>query len=114
MNYDKKEFVVCAAVWSKELELKKEISYCRSRNLDHGVVFAGLRHPHAMYTMVAVTGLRSVTYAEDAVGEHVQGFVTSKDRFVDRTEAMKIALAAGQVTEGETYSTSELFSEDLY
>jgi hypothetical protein len=40
----------------------------------------------------------------------VQGFLTSDDRFVDRREAAKIALAAGQVKE----ELKVLFSEDLY
>jgi hypothetical protein len=57
--------------------------------------------------MVPVTGLRSV---ESICGEHVQGFLTSKNRFLDRQEAAKIAVGAGQCKESITY----LFSEDLY
>jgi len=43
---------------------------------------------------------------------HVQGFMTSKNRFVDRAEAERVARAAGQVT-GEILG-GELTSEDLW
>ena len=39
-----------------------------------------------------------------------QGFLTSRGRYVDREEAMKIAQATGQTTSDK----SGLFSEDLY
>ena len=44
----------------------------------------------------------------------IQGFLTNKDRFVDRYEAKEIAIAANQliVPEEETYT--ELFSEDVW
>ena len=43
-----------------------------------------------------------------------QGFVTSDGRFVDREEAWRIAVDAGQVTEVAQTSRRELFSEDLW
>lgn len=49
------------------------------------------------------------------------GFMTSKGRYVDKIEAMKIALEAGQVTkekaireDGEDGGYCPLFSEDIY
>lgn len=46
-----------------------------------------------------------------------QGFITSRNRFVDRKEAMKLQLAAGAKSayshDGELHGTI-LFSEDLY
>lgn len=42
--------------------------------------------------------------------DEVQGFITSLDRFVDRREAMYIAVTAGQIIESKT----DLYSEDLY
>lgn len=41
-----------------------------------------------------------------------QGFYTSKGRYVDRKEALKIAKACGQVEEDHYHTL--LFSEDLY
>ena len=42
-----------------------------------------------------------------------QGFVTDTARFVDRNEAMTIAINAKQITFGHTIHEFELFSEDL-
>ena len=78
-----------------------------------GLVFCGHRHPHCMYSMIAITGKRSVTNAPDGVGEYEQGFLTNFNRFVDRTEGAKIALNCGQI-EKLNYSSKELYSEDLY
>lgn len=47
------------------------------------------------------------------VGEEIQGFLTNKNRFVDREEAAKIALAAQQI-DCLQYSKTKLYSEDLY
>lgn len=41
------------------------------------------------------------------------GFVTSTGRFVGRREARRIAVAAGQIDDEETYQTYDLFSEDF-
>lgn len=110
------EYILCAAIWYKELPLKKpEVLQPRGfspYNVDQGVVFCGWRHSNCMYQMVAVTGLRSVTNAEDGVGEHVQGFLTSKNRFVDRKEALKISIQRNQVDPEKV--GSELYSEYIY
>jgi hypothetical protein len=42
-----------------------------------------------------------------------QGFVTSTGRYVDRTEGLRIAVAAKQ-TDGPKYQPTSLFSEDLW
>jgi len=42
-----------------------------------------------------------------------QGFLTSGGRFVDRKEALQIALAAKQI-EAPKFQPDELFSEDLW
>ena len=47
--------------------------------------------------------------------EVTQGFITSYGRFVDRKEAMKIALECGQVKEEELGNKRiGLFSEDIF
>lgn len=54
-----------------------------------------------------------VGWPDGAHGE--QGFFTSKDRFVDRTEALLIAEAAGQLRrKTEHLALPELCSEDLW
>jgi len=95
MRDDKPEYILCAAIWYEDLPLKKEFdSNVRPVNCDKGLVFCGFRHPHCMYSMSSVTGLRSV---ESEVGKYTQGFLTSKNRFVDRKEAALIAFDRGQV-----------------
>lgn len=102
------EYILCSAIWYKELPLKKKgLDNMNPVNVDRGAVFCGHRHPHCLYTMYAVTGIRSKT---NEVGEYAQGFLTSKNRFVDRTEGGKIAFAAGQTEELKGI----LYSEDLW
>lgn len=109
---NKEEYILCAAIWYKFIPIKKELPMevmVRPINCDQGLVFCGHRHAQCMYTMVSITGIRSV---ESEVGAYTQGFLTNKNRFVDRKEAMVIAKEANQVKE-DTYS-DRLFSEDLY
>lgn len=102
-----KEYILCAAIWYRQIPLKKKEIIENPINVDYGAVFCGYRHDHCKGTMVAVTGIRSVL---PEVGEYVQGFLTNKNRFVDRAEAAEIARSAEQVASDVTY----LYSEDLY
>lgn len=109
------EFIICAAIWYKDLEMIKpevlEIRGFRPYNVDKGIVFSGWRHPNCLYQMVAMTGLSNAK-----AGKHIQGFLTSKNRFVDRQEAFKIALKNCQLKGPLAFneSTTDLFSEHLY
>jgi|GEM_PF-452213 hypothetical protein len=110
----KKEYILCAATWYKELKLIDE-SGLRNRgnspyNVDKGIVLCGWRHTHPLYQKVALTGL-----ADSESGEYVQGFLTSKNRFVDRKEALKIATAQNQITHHIPLDSGVgLTSEDIY
>lgn len=106
----KKEYILCAAIWYKEIPLKKIINGVLPKNCDKGIVVTGHRHGQCMWTMGSLTGLRSVTNAEDGVGEYEQGFLTNTNRFVDREEGAKIAFESGQIKSPIKY----LYSEDLY
>lgn len=106
----KKEYILCAAIWYKDIELKKEIPQVLPKNCDRGLVVLGHRHGQAMWTMSCLTGLRTCEIGEDCSGEHEQGFLTNTNRFVDREEGAKIAFNSGQIKE----ETTRLFSEDLY
>ena len=105
------EKIICAAVWYKELEQKKEMPECcyLPKNIKEGIVFCGYRHAQCIYTKVAITGLRD---AES--GENEQGFLTSHNRFVSREEALTIALKENQVIDLSQVTGDRLFSEDLY
>jgi hypothetical protein len=106
----KKEYILCAAIWYKDIPLQKVIDGVLPKNCDRGLIVLGHRHGQCMWTMSSLTGLRSVTNAEDGVGEYEQGFLTNKNRFVDREEGGKIAFDAGQTEDLRT----TLYSEDLY
>jgi hypothetical protein len=98
------ERIICSAVWYKDQPSAK----IQVKNVDRGVVLCGYRHGDAIHQFIALTGKRSVT---TEAGEYVQGFLTNKNRFVDRTEAAMIFVANGGKL---NYSSKELFSEDLY
>lgn len=72
-----------------------------------GLVFIGKRHHNILLT------LHECGYENGAAKLEDQGFVTNTGRFVNRTEAAQIALAAGQVDQLH-YQSGQLFSEDLY
>ena len=106
----KKEYILCAAVWYKDIPLQKVIDGVLPKNCDRGLVVLGHRHGQALWTMSSLTGLRTCTFGEDCSGEHEQGFLTNTNRFVDREEGGQIAFDAGQTKDLRT----TLYSEDLY
>ena len=100
------EYILCAAIWYKDIPLVKKFDgNVLPVNCDRGLVFCGWRHPQCIYTKCSITGLKDYES-----GENVQGFLTSKNRFVDRREAAKIAFEFGQID----FQKTELYSEDLY
>lgn len=107
-----KEYILCSAIWYKELQLKKpEVLKLRGYgpyNVDKGIVLCGWRHANCLYQMVAIYGM-----ANYEAGESVQGFLTNTNRFVDRIEGRKIAFEAKQFKEPSINKT-HLFSEDIY
>jgi len=100
------ERILCAAIWYPDLPTMRFLPV----NIDKGTVVCGHRHGHCINTVYTLSKLRTVTFAEDATGEHEQGFLTNTNRFVDREEAAKIAFAAGQIKK----ELVTLYSEDLY
>jgi hypothetical protein len=102
------ERIYCAAIWYKDMPTAKY----RPVNIDTGLVVEGHRHADIIRTMVNLLGKRTCQFGEDCSGESVQGFVTNKNRFVDRSEAMQIARSANQIISDTTFK--ELYSEDLY
>jgi hypothetical protein len=104
------ERILIAAIWYKDIPLKKDIPAVRPKNINKGIVILGHRHGQCIWTTACLTGLRTVTNAEDAAGTHVQGFLTNKNRFVSRMLGAKIAFKAGQIKK----EIATLYSEDLY
>ena len=97
------ETILCAAIWYKNVEPR---ATHRPKNTPGGVVLCGYRHGDIISQVVSLTGKK-----HHELGESIQGFLTNKNRFVDRKEAAVIFTQNG----GELhYTTDELFSEDLY
>ena len=65
-----------------------------------GEVYTGKRHGDIFKNYKPFGGLNN----------GIQGFITNKNRFVDRWEAAKIAYHSGQIKEQKKI----LFSEDIY
>ena len=103
-----KEYILCSAIhyktWYKEQHQPKNIS--------RGIVICGRRHHNCILTksLMDLLTLPRLT-------PHTQGFITSKDRFVDRKEAGQIAFTARQIPKPLINKAGKqviLVSEDLY
>ena len=104
-----KEYILCAAI--KRI-VKRECTM-GSKPYHEGLndildIEIGFRH-HDIYQRF---------YPEISMKMQDQGFYTSKGRFVNRIEGMKLAYECGQVDKERAFNSkgefNELFSEDLY
>ena len=130
--YEPTEYIICAAIhYDNGLEYRFHKQY----GIATGFVLAGYRHPHIgsilpmnpyyiknLFDKEDKEAIQkyeelNVKYGWQEKGltrcKTFQGFLTNTGRFVDRKEAYRIALAAGQIT-GKNGYCGELFSEDLY
>ena len=97
------EYILCAAILFHDEQVRKH----QPRNVKTGFVICGRRHHNCFMTNAILGPVKVKT---------TQGFITSKDRFVDRKEAGEIAFKAKQIDiplldNGERVI---LISEDLY
>jgi hypothetical protein len=90
-----------------ELAKYKEICICAAIKYEGGIV-RGYRHGDCFNTMQA-KGIKRT-------GDEIQGFITSRNRFVDRAEGRRLQAEAGieSAAEGGYEYDDCLFSEDLY
>jgi hypothetical protein len=86
-----------------------EFCICAAIQLPDGELFRGHRHDDALHT-----AFKARLPKEDIYGS-VQGFMTSRNRFVTREEGAQLQAAAGipSATTGKL-PVGLLFSEDLY
>jgi hypothetical protein len=105
----KTEYIACAAIWYKELPTQTYLP----KNITNGIVVCGHRHSHCIDIVKTLSNLRTVKISPDGVGETIQGFLTNTNKFVDREEAVLIAVNANQII-NEYYNSNMLFSEDIY
>lgn len=79
-------------------------------------IYLGPRHNHCFEAMTErrqILGLNHLsTWRVMMLQNNIQGFITSRNEFVTRTQAKEIAMMAGQIP--KDFSHKELHSEDLY
>jgi hypothetical protein len=102
MKEESLENILCAAIWFDDGHLYNH----QPKNIMRGYVMCGYRHCsiHGQF------GKTVKERQEQQLFEQEQGFLTSKNRFVDRIEGAKIAYKAGQIPQEK----KKLYSEDLY
>ncbi len=105
----REEYILCAALWIKDGKFYAH----QPKNVETGYVICGHRHHNCYNTL---TNIRNDNgeYYRSVCTCIFDGFITSKNRFVDRTEAIKVAMNCGQIKKIGRCNLNELFSEDLY
>ena len=103
-NSQKEEYILCAAIYFNDNKKHEH----QPKNIEIGFVVCGRRH-HNCFIIAKILGLDKSNFSENK-GNIIQGFLTSKDIFLDRKEAAKLAKLQNQ----SCRETDLLFSEDLY
>lgn len=103
-----KEFIVCSAVHYDNGVKNKTVL-----NVESGVIVCGRRHSDC-YDIIE--GLIGDIDMSKIPARDKQGFLTSKNRYVSRAEAFKIAKENNQITHKmfDNDETGSLNSEDLW
>lgn len=103
-RHDVDEYILCAAFHVKTP--KKYNS--QPINIESGLVILGRRHHNAGEIL-------NLIFPEKSNLDIIDGFITSKNRFLDRKEALKLAKTTDQLVDLGLYENAEiLISEDLY
>jgi len=102
MNNGKVEYVMCAANWIND---GKDYHY-QPYNIDKGIVFCGWRHPCIFHQYG--NNAYWISFRET----EMQGFLTTKNRFLTRDEALELVKTNGQL-KGNIIG-GVLTSEDLW
>lgn len=91
--------------------MSKEIIICAAVKTPSNLIIRGHRHCDCYHNLS-----RRPEYKDPGnLGRCDEGFITSKNRYVGREEALKLQLAAGiKSADKDGYRHDYLFSEDLY
>jgi hypothetical protein len=101
------EYILCSAIHFDDGKKHPH----QPVNIDSGFVVCGLRHHNCYGTLYALGIIKNGKWTMRKGIDETQGFLTSKDRFVDRMMAAKIAQEAKQISAKRVRS---LMSEDLW
>lgn len=89
----------------------------QTENISTGIVLCGFRHG-CIFPQLNFASQGNLKLVKDrldnGIEEKSQGFITNHNRYVEREEALQIALAANQVLDLKEVRGNRLFSEDLY
>lgn len=99
---NKPEYVLCAAIHYDDGKTHEH----QPRNILSGFVIAGRRHHNCIVSLHLLSGKRNCDY------KNIQGFLTSKDRFLNRTESYRLAVESGQIKDDSEIKS--LHSEDVW
>jgi len=106
-----KEYILCAANHYND---DKEHHH-QPKNIVHGFVICGRRHHNCISTFALMVGFPYDDNGLKLMNTEIQGFLTNTNRFVDRLEALDIAIKANQLLPDERINERlGLFSENLY
>jgi hypothetical protein len=114
LNNGKKEHVMCAAI--RIIALTEYIRHVTSVHFqpynvdDADLVLCGWRHASIFQQFLALTGQKITVMPHDRV---IQGFLTDKNRFLTREEALELVKTNGQLPDGKLIG-GVLTSEDLW
>jgi len=100
LNNGETELIMCAAV---HVDDRIEHRY-QPYNIDKGIVFCGWRYPCIFSQIRAAYG--------DKYSDSIQGFLTTKNRFLSRSESIDMVMQNGQLKKGLIGGI--LKSEDLW
>lgn len=92
---------------------RKEFILCAAIRLFNGTIVSGFRHKDCYEVLRDL--VPDLTESEEP-GREDQGFLTSKNRYVDRAEGFKIAKENKQIIHSmfDNDDEGQLTSEDLY
>jgi len=96
--------------WGQYRALRDQVELITSaaiRRDSDNTLFTGSRHPDCIREVIRLTNAKRVGAG------FTQGFLTNRNRFVDRVEGLALARANGQLLPGHEGDT-ELFSESLW
>jgi hypothetical protein len=106
------EYIICSAIHYTDGN-----TYVHQPiNIKSGIVVCGMRHHNCITTL---SKLLKSNYNSSLCGRDNQGFLTSKNRYVDRKEGLQIAIKANQLivnlhSNNEDNNNNILTSEELY
>ena len=93
------EKIICAAIYYNDYTKHHH----QPTNINTGFVICGYRHCSILSAAYALCASKQL--------EKVEGFLTNRNRFLDRADAKIVAMQSGQIRETKF---NELYSEDLY